>query len=82
MTELADNQKEFTIQFKKGMIKPIKKPEVVKINRRKNALCHSQFNSTLDNYKRSDNLAEGMQLKQASLNPKQGLNSISDKLSY
>ena len=69
MTQLADNQKEFTIQFKKGMMKPIKKPEVIKINRRKNALTQSKFNSTLDNYVRSDNLVEGYQLKQASLNP-------------
>ena len=51
------------------MMKPIKKPEVIKINRRKNALTQSKFNSTLDNYVRSDNLVEGYQLKQASLNP-------------
>ena len=62
-------------------MKPIKKPEVIKVNRKLGSLRHSVMNSTLDTYKRSDNLIEGLNLKHASLNPKQAMKSFSDKLS-
>jgi hypothetical protein len=56
----------------KGLIRMLKKPELVKINmdHKKHFDQVRLLNSTLDNYKRSDNLMEGAHFKRASLNPK------------